>query len=104
MTNLITMNEVWAELMVQAPGLVIALIILLGLYKLLSKFGTTFVESQQEQAKSMASQATSMTGLTSSIGEFIRRDNTGHRATMILLKVMRGEIKELREISNDKKE
>ncbi len=102
MGSLVNMNEVWAELLTQAPGLVIALLILIGLYRLLSKFGTIFVETQQEQAKSMASQATSMTGLTSSIGDFIRRDNTGHKETMILLKVVRGEIRELREASNDK--
>lgn len=86
MGSFINMNEVWAKLVVQAPGLIIALVILLGLYKLMRDFGLEFIKAQQDQAKSLASQATAMTGLTNSIGEFIMRDNGDHSEMRILMK------------------
>ena len=87
MTSFINMNEVWAELLIQAPGLILALLMLWGLYRLLRDFGIDFIQAQKDQAVSMSSQAKSMTGLTRSIGEFIQRDNGDHAEMRILMKL-----------------
>ena len=91
------MNEVWAKLVVQAPGLVIALVMLFGAYRLLAKYGAAFIESQKVQATALGSQAASMTSLTSSLSSFVMRDNGEHQEMVILIKLMKGEMFGIRE-------
>ncbi len=68
-------------------GLLIALVILVGLYRLADKHGTQFIKAQQDQAEAMGKQAQSMEDMKTSIKDFIGRDNSEHREILILQKM-----------------
>ncbi len=76
-------------------GLLIALTILIGLYRLADKHGSQFIQAQQAQAVAMGKQAESMEDMKSSIKEFIGRDNSEHREILILQKMTIGKLKDL---------
>ncbi|MDA8155910.1 MAG: hypothetical protein M0Z52_05595 [Actinomycetota bacterium] len=74
-------------------GLLIALVILFGLYRLANRFGGRFIAAQQAQAEalgaqaqSLARQAVSMEDLKECINSLISRDNSEHREMLVLLK------------------
>jgi hypothetical protein len=69
-------------------GTFLALIILLGLYRIANRLGGKFVEAQQRQAEALGAQAQSIEGLTRSVGDMVRNDNTEHREMLVLLRVM----------------
>ena len=68
-------------------GLLIALVILVGLYRLADKHGTQFIQAQQSQAVAMGKQADAMEDMRTSIKDFIGRDNSEHREILILQKM-----------------
>ncbi|MDA8087811.1 MAG: hypothetical protein M0Z75_14060 [Nitrospiraceae bacterium] len=84
-------------------GLLIALVILLGLYRLADKHGTQFIHAQQAQAVAMGKQAEAMEEMKTSIKEFIGRDNSEHREILILQKLTIDKLKGLEESLNAKK-
>ncbi len=81
-------------------GLLIALVILLGLYRLADKHGTEFIKAQQSQAVAMGKQAEAMEEMKTSIKEFIGRDNSEHREILILQKMTIDKLKRLEESLN----
>lgn len=72
------------------PGMVIAVLLLVGFYKLASKVVEKFVESSLRQT-------TAVEGLTKSIDGFITRDTSEHREMIILIKVMMEKIERMEE-------
>ena len=81
-------QEIWKSLIFWGPGMVLAIIILYGLFKLANTVGLKFIATLKDQACSMAAQATSMENLSKSIEIFCQRDNSEHREMIILLKVI----------------
>ncbi|MDA8170302.1 MAG: hypothetical protein M0Z48_00535 [Nitrospiraceae bacterium] len=76
-------------------GLLIALVILLGLYRLADKHGVQFIAAQQAQAVAMGKQAESMEDMKTAIKEFVGRDNSEHREILILQKLTIDKLKDL---------
>jgi hypothetical protein len=70
--------------------MVMAILVLIGLYRLAKTFGTKIVESSEKQAIAIE-------GLTKSIDGFISRDNSEHREIIILQKVMMEKIERMEE-------
>jgi hypothetical protein len=69
-------------------GAVIAVVILVGLYRIVGRLGGKFIEAEQRQAEALGAQAQAMEGLTRSVGEFLARDMTEHREMLVLLRFM----------------
>ncbi len=89
------------QALIQAGGgLLIALTILLGLYRLADKHGTQFIQAQKDQAVAMGKQAESMDEMKTSIKEFIGRDNSEHREILILQKMTVDKLANLEERLN----
>lgn len=72
------------------PGMLMAVLVLVGLYRLAKTVGTKIVESSEKQAIAIE-------GLTKSIDGFISRDNSEHREIIILQKVMMEKIERMEE-------
>lgn len=72
-------------------GTIAALIIFL-IYKLTSRLimelGSKMVAAFEAQAKAIERQSSSMESLTTSIQEFVNRDNSEHREMLVLLKYL----------------
>jgi len=89
------------------PGLLIALIMLYGLYKLLFKLGRDvglkIVGALEKPTDALGQQAASMDRLTLSIKDYVGRDANEHQEIIILQKVIRRELKETREDISDMK-
>jgi hypothetical protein len=79
-------------------GSVIAALILVGLYRIVSGLGGKFIEAQQGQAEALGAQAATMKSLTCSIQDFITKDNTEHREMLVLLRFIAQQQKELDEV------
>lgn len=86
------------------PGLLIALIMLFGLYKLLlrlgEKVGLKILGALEKPAEALSKQASSMDRLTTSIQNYVGRDGNEHQEIIILQKVIRQELKGVREQSS----
>jgi hypothetical protein len=82
------------------PGLLIALIMLYGLYKLLLKLGKDvglkIVGALEKPTDALSQQAASMDRLTTSINDYVSRDANEHQEIIILQKVIRRELIETR--------
>jgi hypothetical protein len=78
------------------PGLLLAVIMLIGLFKLIKGIGLKIVAALEEPAKALTMQAKSMDRLTSSLEVFVGRDQTEHREIIILLKVIAGRLDHLK--------
>lgn len=72
------------------PGMLMAILVLVGLYRLAKTVGAKIVESSEKQAIAIE-------GLTNSIDGFISRDNSEHREMIILIKVMMEKIERMEE-------
>lgn len=70
------------------PGMLIALIVLYGLYWLIRGIGLKIVMALEKSAGSLDRQAESMAKLTDSIQSFVERDRSEHREIIILQKVL----------------
>ncbi len=83
------------------PGMLIALAMLYGLYRLLlhlgKDMGLKVVGALEKPAAALNQQAESMDRLTTSIQEYVGRDANEHQEIIILQKVIRRELKETRE-------
>ncbi len=92
--------QVWQALISAGGGLLIALVILLGLYRLADKHGSQFIEAQQQQAAALGRQAQSMEDMQTAMKEFIGRDNSEHREILILQKLTIDKLKTLEDSLN----
>ncbi len=83
------------------PGLLISLIMLYGLYKLLLRLGkevgVKVVGALEKPAAALNQQAASMDRLTSSIQEYVGRDQTEHKEIILLLKVISNKVNRIEE-------
>jgi hypothetical protein len=84
------------------PGLLLAVIMLIGLFKLIKGIGLKIVAALEEPAKALTMQAKSMDRLTSSLEVFVGRDQTEHREIIILLKVIAGRLDHLKGKERDR--
>src|SRR4030042_5018500 len=89
------------------PGLLIALIMLYGVYKLLFKLGRDvglkIVGALEKPTDALGQQAASMDRLTMSIKDYVGRDANEHQEIIILQKVIRQELMGTRENLRDLK-
>lgn len=85
---------VWETIKAWGPGILLALFMLYGFYKLLFKIamgvGLKIVAALEKPAASMDR-------LTSSIQDYVNRDQNEHRQIMIMLKVISKSVENLRE-------
>jgi len=95
------LRYMWEALRDWGPGILIALIMLYGLYKFLYKIATNIglkiVGALEKPAEALSSQAHSMDRLTDSIQQYVNRDQLEHKEIIILQKVILEEIKKVRE-------
>ena len=79
------------------PGLLIALIMLYGLYRLLlrlgEKVGIKILGALEKPATALNLQAEAMDRLTGSIKDYVGRDTNEHQEIIILQKVIREELR-----------
>ena len=92
--------QIWQVLLNAGGGLLIALTILVGLYRLADEHGQAFVQAQRAQAEALGRQAASMEGLQQTVQDFVRSDNSEHREILILQKLMIEKIKGLEDSLN----
>lgn len=90
----------WDLIKAWGPGILIAFVMLYGLYKLLYKIATNvglkIVGALEKPAEALSSQAQSMDRLTSSIQSYVGRDQSEHREIIILQKVILDEVRIIR--------
>ncbi len=79
-------QEIVRALIDAGAGATIALVILVGLYRIVRGLGVRFIEVQQHQAEALGAQAQSVASFTSSVQDFMRADNTEHREMLVLLR------------------
>ena len=79
-------HEITRAFINAGAGSLIALVILVGLFRIARGLGVKFIEAQHRQAEALGAQAQSVAGLTSSIQEFVTADNTEHREMLVLLR------------------
>lgn len=81
-------HEIVRALVDAGSGAVIALVMLVGLYRIVRGMGGSFIEAQRRQAEALGAQAQSVAGLTMAIQDFVKSDNTEHREMLLLLKLI----------------
>jgi hypothetical protein len=94
----------WKELFTQGcrsffewgPGLLLAVIMLYGLYRLLKGVGLKIVSALEKPTQALMTQANSMDRLTNSIQAYVGRDQSEHKEIIILQKVILEEIEKTR--------
>jgi hypothetical protein len=78
------------------PGLLIAIVMLFGLYKLLLRMGKDvgmkIVTALEKPAAALNQQAASMDKLTNSIQDYVGRDQLEHKEIILLLKVISNKV------------
>jgi len=91
-----TMEDALMRAIVNAGvgGLISVLIILL-MYRLSLSVGVKIVHAFESQSEALTRQAGSIEGLTTSIRDFVGRDNSEHREIIILMKVLSEKIESI---------
>ncbi len=79
-------REIVRALIDAGAGATIALVMLVGLYRIVRGLGAQFIEAQHRQAEALGAQAQSVAGLTTSVRDFVKADNTEHREMLLLLR------------------
>jgi hypothetical protein len=78
------------------PGMLIAALMLYGLYRLVKGIGLKIVAALEKPAEALTQQAQSMDRLTTSLDQFVTRDQIEHREIIILQKVILDRIENLK--------
>ena len=90
----------WDSVKNWGPGLILAALMLYGLYKLLYKIATNIglkiVGALEKPSEALSRQATSVDRLTDSIQQYVCRDQLEHKEIIILQKVILEEIKKVK--------
>lgn len=81
------------------PGLILALVVLFGVFKFSQGMGIKLVSALDKPTGALKQQAQSMDRLTASIQEYVHRDFNEHQEIIILQKVIREELKGIRDQS-----
>jgi hypothetical protein len=98
----------WKEIFAQGcrsffewgPGLLLAVVMLFGLYKLIKGIGLKIVAALEKPTQALMTQAQSMDKLTGSIQEYVSRDQTEHKEIILLLKVISNKVNRIEEAQN----
>lgn len=83
------------------PGLILAVVMLYGLYKLVHSVGMKIVAALEKPTAALTTQANSMDRLTGSLQEYVARDRGEHREMIILLKLISSRMNTLEERKTD---
>jgi hypothetical protein len=78
------------------PGMLIAALMLYGLFRLIKNIGLKIVGALEKPAEALTQQAKSMDRLTTSLEQFVTRDQIEHREIIILQKVILDRIENLK--------
>ena len=70
------------------PGLVLAIVMLYGLYRFLRGIGVKIVTALEKPSDSLSQQARSMDRMTESISAYVLKDQSEHREIIILQKII----------------
>lgn len=70
------------------PGMLIAALILWGLYRFIKSVGMRIVEALEKPSGALSQQAQSMDRLTQALHNYIARDLSEHREIIILQKII----------------
>jgi hypothetical protein len=84
------------------PGMLIAALVLYGLYRFILKVGMKIVGALEKPTDALTMQAHSMDALTQSLREYVGRDKLEHKEIIILQKVILEEIERLRRDRDDR--
>jgi hypothetical protein len=79
-------------------GAIMAVLVLVGVYRVVRGLGSSFIESQHRAAEALGAQAQAVMGLTTSVQDFIRADNTEHREMIVLLRFIAQQQKQFDEV------
>lgn len=94
-------SEITRALIEAGTGALIALVLLVGLYRLMRGLGEKFIDAQRRQAEALGAQAQSVAGLTASIQGFMSNDNTEHREMLVLLRFIAQRQNEFEEVRRE---
>ncbi len=88
------------------PGLLLAIVILYGLYKMVLRLGQEvgikIIGALEKPAAALNQQAESMDRLTNSIQEYVSRDQTEHKEMILLLKVISNKVNRIEDMREGK--
>jgi len=82
------------------PGMILAALVLYGLYRLVGNIGLKVVAALEKPAAALELQAKSMEKLTNSLDDYVCRDRSEHREIMMLQKVILDRIEGLKNGQN----
>ena len=91
-------QKVIEALLNAGAGSLIALFMMLGVYRIVNGLGARFIEAEQRQAEALGAQAQAMAGLSSSVSEFMSKDNSEHREMLVLLRFIAQQQRDFEEV------
>jgi hypothetical protein len=77
------------------PGMLIAALMLYGLFRLIKSIGIKIVEALEKPSGALSQQANSMDRLTNAIHNYIERDLSEHREIILLQKIILNKVEKL---------
>jgi len=91
------------------PGLILAALMLYGLYRLIKGIGLKIVSALEKPAGALNQQAMSMDRLTNALHSYVGRDQSEHREIIIIQKIILDKIEKLdlrreRDVGSQKRE
>jgi hypothetical protein len=86
MNELTSWGTLFRSLVFWGPGAVLAVVIVLCLYKLAGRFLAQFIGTQEALAIATAKQADSMEGMRDAVQAYVTKDNLEHKEILVLLK------------------
>lgn len=93
------MEQAFMKALINAGvGSIFALFMMVGIYRIVRGLGASFIEAEQRQAEALGAQAQAVAGLTSSVREALRSDNSEHREMLVLLRFIAQQQKEFEEV------
>jgi len=102
------MSEPLSEALINAGvGAFIAVMLLVGIYRLVNRYFRDFIDVQRGQVEAVTRQARSMEALTEAIQHSTQQDNSEHREMLVLLRFIAQQqqhFDEVRREHNERKE
>lgn len=96
------MEEAITKALINAGvGGLLAVLVLVGLYRIVQSLGEKFIEAQRGQAEALGRQAQSLEGLSTALQDFTGRDNTEHREMLVLLRFIAREQNDFDEVRRE---
>lgn len=84
------------KILAEMGGTVLITVLLIWFaWKVIEKFGTQFIQTQQQIAEAMCQQAQCMSDVKDTVTEFVGRDNSEHREILLSMQVVGRELQTL---------